>query len=89
MFSSWASPATVSMLKLADVIFPVRATTDELYVIDTTGSHPGSTLVVASTKDTILSLAVLLEANFKVEFAVVKTEIRIFAAFQHVSWGEG
>ena len=56
--------------ELADVIFPVRTVTDELYVIDTTGSQAGSTLLVERTKDTILSLAVLLKAKFKVDFAV-------------------
>ena len=56
--------------ELADVIFPVRTATDELYAIDTTGSQAGSTLLVERTKDTILSLAVLLKANFKVDFAV-------------------
>ncbi len=60
--------------ELADVIFPVRTATDELYAIDTTGSQAGSsgrsTLLVERTKDTILSLAVLLKAQFKVDFAV-------------------
>lgn len=37
--------------------------------IDTTGSQAGSTLFVERTKDTILSLAVLLQAKFKVGFA--------------------
>jgi hypothetical protein len=45
--------------ELADVIFPVRTATNELYAIDT-GSQAGSTLLVERTKDTILSLAVLL-----------------------------
>jgi len=56
--------------ELADVIFPVRTATDELYAIDTTGSQAGSTLLVERTKDTILSLAVLLKAKFKVDVAV-------------------
>jgi hypothetical protein len=56
--------------ELADVIFPVRTATDELYAIDTTGSQAGSTLLVERTKDTILSLAVLLKAKFKIDFAV-------------------
>ena len=59
---------TVVDAELPDVIFPVRTDTDELYVIDTTGSQVGSTLLVERTKDTILSLAVLLKA--KVDFAV-------------------
>ena len=44
--------------ELADVIFPVRTATDELYAIDTTASQAGSTFLVERTKDTILSLAV-------------------------------
>ena len=44
--------------EIAGVIFGVRMKTYELYVIDTTGSHPGSTFLVGSTTDTILSLAV-------------------------------
>ena len=43
--------------ELADVIFPVRTATDELYAIDTAGSQAGSTLLVERTKDTILSLS--------------------------------
>jgi len=43
--------------ELADVIFPVHTTTDELYTIETTGSQAGSTLLVECTKDTILSLS--------------------------------
>jgi hypothetical protein len=57
--------------ELADVIFPVHTTTDELDAIDTTGSQEGSTLLVERTKDTILSLTVLLKAKFKVDFAVL------------------
>ena len=56
--------------ELADLIFPVRTATDELYAIDTTGSQAGSTLLVERTKDTILSLPVLLKAKFKVDFAL-------------------
>jgi len=48
----------------------LRTATDELYAIDTTGSQAGSTLLIERTKDTILSLAVLLKAKFKVDFAV-------------------
>ena len=44
--------------------------TNELYVIDTTNSQPGSTLLVEKTKDNILSLEVLLKTGFKVDFAV-------------------
>jgi hypothetical protein len=56
--------------EIADVTFPVLTATKELYVIDTTKSQPGSTLLVEETKDNILSLAVLLKAGFKVDFAV-------------------
>jgi hypothetical protein len=34
-----------------DVTCPVLTTTNELYVIDTTNSKPGSTLLVEETKD--------------------------------------
>jgi len=34
-----------------DVTFPVLTTTNELYVIDTTNSQPGSTLLVETTTD--------------------------------------
>ena len=40
------------------------------WLIDTTGSQAGSTLLVERTKDTILFLAVLLKAKFKVDFGV-------------------
>ena len=59
--------------ELADVIFPVRTATDEPYTIDTTGSQAGSTLLVERTKDTILSLAVLLKAKFQVDFILLCT----------------
>jgi hypothetical protein len=52
------------------VFFPDTTATNELYVIDTTYSQPGSTLLVEKTKDNIISLAVLLKAGFKVDFAV-------------------
>jgi hypothetical protein len=57
--------------ELADVIFPVHTTTDELDAIDTTGSQEGSTLLLERTKDTILSLTVLLKTKFKVDFAIL------------------
>jgi hypothetical protein len=56
-------------VEIADVTFPVLTATNELYVIDTTNSQPGSTLLVEKTKDNILSLAVLLKTDFKVDFA--------------------
>jgi hypothetical protein len=54
----------------ADVTFPVLTATNEFYVIDTTNSQPGSTLLMEKTKDNIISLAVLLNAGFVVDFAV-------------------
>ena len=56
--------------EITDVTFPVLTATNELYVIDTTNSQPGSTLLVEKTKDNIISLAILLKAGFKVDFAV-------------------
>ena len=50
-------------------MFLVLTVTNELYVIDTTNSQPGSTWLVETTKDTIIPLVVLLKANFKVDFA--------------------
>ena len=54
--------------EIADVTFPVLTATNELYVIDTTNSQPGSTLLVEKTKDNIISLAILLKAGFKVDY---------------------
>ena len=45
--------------EITEVTFPVLTVTNELYVIDTTNSQPGSTLLVEKTKDNIISLAVL------------------------------
>ncbi len=56
--------------EIADVTFPVLTVTNELYVIDTTNSQPGSTFLVEKTKENILSLTVLLKTDFKVDFAV-------------------
>jgi hypothetical protein len=56
--------------EITDVTFPVLTVTNEFYVIDTTNSQPGSTLLVEKTKDNILSLTVLLNAAFQVDFAV-------------------
>ncbi len=61
------------------VTFPVLTATKELYVIDTTNSQPGSTLLVEKTKDNILSLTVLLKAGFKVDFAVGTADDSCFA----------
>ena len=64
--------------EIADVTFPVLTATNELYVIDTTNSQPGSTLLVEKTKDNIISLAILLKAGFKVDFAVGSTDDSCF-----------
>ncbi len=40
-------------VEVAGVTFPVLTVTNELYVIDTTNSQPGSTLLVEKTKDNI------------------------------------
>jgi hypothetical protein len=44
------------------VTFPVLTATNELYVIDTTNSQPGSTLLVDKAKDNTISLAILLSS---------------------------
>jgi hypothetical protein len=59
-------------IEIGGVIFRVRTTTDELYVIDTTGSHTGSTFLVERTTDAKLSLVVLLQVYFTLYFAVGK-----------------
>ena len=56
--------------EITDVTFPVLTVANEFYVIDTTNSHPGSTLLVEKTRDNIISLTVLLKAVFQVDFAV-------------------
>ena len=45
--------------EITDVTFPVLTVTNELYVIDTTNSQSGSTLLVEKTQDNIISLVVL------------------------------
>ncbi len=64
--------------EISDVTFPVLTTTNELYVIDTTNSQPGSTLFVDKTKDNIISLTILLKADFKVDFAVGRDDDSCF-----------
>jgi hypothetical protein len=64
--------------EIADVTFPVLTATKELYVIDTTNSQPGSTLLVEKTKDNIISLAILLKAGFQVDFAVGRADDSCF-----------
>jgi hypothetical protein len=64
--------------EIADVTFPVLTATNELYVIDTTNSQPGSTLLVEKTKDNIISLAILLKSGFKVDVAVGSADDSFF-----------
>ena len=73
--------------EIADVTFPVLTATNELYVIDTTNSQPGSTLLVEKTKDNILSLTVLLKAGFKVDFAVGSADDSCFGGILYTSEG--
>jgi hypothetical protein len=74
--------------EITDVIFPVLTVTNELYVIDTTNSQSGSTLLVDKTKENIISLSILLKPDFKVDFVwegmttlastIVCTPLRVF-----------
>jgi hypothetical protein len=64
--------------EITTVTFPVLTTTNELYVIDTTNSQSGSTLLVENTKDNVNSLVILLKAVFKVDFAVGRTDDSCF-----------
>ncbi len=64
--------------EIAVITFPVLTATNELHVIDTTNSQPGSALLVEKTKDNIISLAVLLKAGFKVDFAVGRADDSCF-----------
>ena len=66
------------MTFITDVTFPVFTATNEFYVIDTTNSQSGSTLVVEKTKDNIISLAVLLQDGFKVDSAVGRVDDSCF-----------
>jgi hypothetical protein len=68
----------VIQTEIADVTFPVLTATNELYVIDTTNSYPGSTLLVDKTKDNIISLVILLKVDFKVDFAVGRDDDSYF-----------
>jgi hypothetical protein len=68
----------VIQAEITDVTFPVLTATNELYVIDTTNSQPGSTLLVDKTKDNIISLVILLKAGFKVDFTVGRADDSCF-----------
>ena len=56
-------------------------------VIDTTNSQSGSTLLVETTKDNILSLVVLLKTGFKVDFDVGSDEDSCFDSVLYMSEG--
>ena len=73
--------------EIADVTFPVLTVTNELYVIDTTNSQSGSTLLVEKTKDNIISLVVLLKAGFKVDFAVGRADDSCFDGILYTTEG--
>ena len=74
-------------VEITDVTFPVLTATNELYVIDTTNSQPGSTLLVEQTQDNILSLVVLLKAGFKLDFAVGSVDDSSFGSILYTSEG--
>jgi hypothetical protein len=71
--------------EITDVTFPVLITTNELYVIDTINSEPGSTLLVDKTKDNIISLTILLKAGFKVDFVVGRDDDSCFVGSLYTS----
>ena len=52
--------------QVADVVFSIKTKAKKPYVLAT----KGTTLVLDKTKDNILSLAVLLQSGFKVDFAI-------------------
>ena len=56
-------------------------------MIDTTNSQSGSTLVVEKTKDNIISLAVLLQDGFKVDFAVGRPDDSCFSGILYTPEG--
>jgi hypothetical protein len=73
--------------EIEDVTFPVLTTTNELYVIDTTNSQPGSTLLVDKTKDNIISLTILLKGDFKVDFPVGRDDDSCFGGSLYTTEG--
>jgi len=52
--------------QVADVVFSIKTKAKKSYVVPT----KGTTLVLDKTKDNILSLTVLLQSGFKVDFAI-------------------
>ncbi len=64
--------------EITDVTFPVLTVTNEIYVIDTTNSQSGSTLLVEKTKDSINSLVVLLKVGFKVDVSMGRPDVSSF-----------
>ncbi len=84
--------ATVSLstcddiqVEITDFTFPVFTVTNEFYVIDTTNSQSGPTLLVE--KDNIISLTVLLKTDFKVEFVVGRTDDSFFDGILYTPMG--
>ena len=77
VFYSSVSRVMIYRLTL-DVTCPVLTTTNELYVIDTTNSKPGSTLLVEETKDNIIYLTASLKSNFKVDFSRTTPALAVF-----------
>jgi hypothetical protein len=73
--------------EITDVTFPVLTVTNELYVIDTTNSHHGSTLFVDKTKDNIISLVILLKDGFKVDFVVGRDDDSYFGGILYTPEG--
>ena len=86
MFNLWVTGAGIQA-EIADVTFPVLTVTKELYMIDTTNSQPGSTLLVEKTKDKIISLAILLKAGFEVDFAVERADDSCFGGILYTPEG--
>ena len=65
-------------VEITDVTFPMLSATNEFYVIDTTNSQTGSTLLVEKTNDNVISLEVLLKVDFKVDFVVGRPDDSCF-----------
>jgi sporulation protein YlmC with PRC-barrel domain len=61
--------------QVVDVVFSIKTETKKTYVLVT----KGTTLVLDKTKDNILSLTVLLQSGFKVDFGIVNVDDPSFA----------
>ena len=73
--------------EITDVTFPVLTVTNDLYVIYTTNSQSGSTLLVKKTNDSIFSLSVFLKAGFKVDFTVGSVDDSCFVGILYTPEG--